>query len=411
MSTTYKVRAGDTFETVSRRVYGTERYSATIAKANPGTVEPLTPGSILAVPPSPTTSRQFNQTAPSDNPSEVAVLIEGQRFRFWSDLVLSRSIDAMDTLEFSAPFDVEAPGFRETFRPFSYKALQVTVGGSPLFSGTMVGVDPELDSARKTLSISGYSYPGVLNDCTAPASAFPLEFDNMDLEAIAAAMCEPFGVTPVFTAEAGAAFERVAAEPSDKVLDFLSDLARQQSLIVSSTPNGELLFQKSVSTGAPVAVLSQGVSPVTTVRPSFSPQQYYSHITGIESVIVGTEGSQHTVKNPHLAGAVRPLTFKAPDVTGGDLPAAVAAKAGRMYGNMASYSIAVDTWRDQAGNLWAPNTLISLEAPDAMVYSAYIFVVRSVQFSRTDNNESAQLDLVLPGSFEGVVPEVLPWEG
>ena len=410
MSTTYRASTGDTFESIARKVYGDERRSRAIARANPGVLEPIAPGTVLAVPPAPGAPADKTPQGPSATGNEVALLIDGTRFRFWSDLRLTRSLDNMDTLEFGAPFEADAPGFRETFRPFSYKPLGVTVGGDPLFTGTLVGIMPDLGNSQKAIGVSGYSRPGVLEDCTAPASAYPVEFNGFDLRGIADALCEPFGVAVVFDGPVGSAFERAAVEPGGNVMAFLSDLARQRGLVVSSTPAGELLFQQSVMPGAPVAALRQGAAPVLSVTPSFSPQQYYSHITGLEAVRVGTEGSQYTVRNPHLAGIVRPMTFSAPDVEGGDITDAVRAKAGRMFGNMAAYTVQVATWRDPQGRLWAPNTTMTLEAPDAMVYSAYEFVLRSVQFSRTGDNESAELDLVLPGSFSGQTPEALPWD-
>lgn len=410
MSTTYSAVAGDTFESIARKVYGDERRALTVAQANPGVSEPIAAGTVLAVPPAPGAPVNKAAQASSSTGNEVALLIDGTRFRFWSDLRLTRSLDAMDTVEFSAPFEADAPGFRDTFRPFSFKALGVTVGGDPLFTGTLVGVMPDLSNDQKTIGVSGYSRPGVLNDCTAPASAYPIEFNGLTLKAIAAALCEPFGLAVEFDGPVGSAFERAAVEPGGNVLSFLSDLARQRGLVVSSTPAGALLFQQSVTPGAPVAVLRQGASPVLGVTPSFSPQQYYSHITGLEAVRVGTQGSQYTVRNPHLAGVVRPMTFSAPDVEGGDITDAVRAKTGRMFGNMAAYSVPVSTWRDPQGALWQPNTTVVLEAPGAMVYSAYEFVVRSVQFRRDGGSESAELDLVLPGSFSGETPEAMPWD-
>jgi hypothetical protein len=45
-----------------------------------------------------------------------------------------------------------------------------------------------------------------------------------------------------------------------------------------------------------------------------------------------------------------------------------------------------------------------------MVYGPFNFVVRSVTLTRDRNSKTAELDLVIPGSFSGKIPEVLPWE-
>lgn len=410
MSTTYNVITGDTFESISRKKYGTEKEADRIARANPGVAEPLTAGTTLTVPVLPEAPQNLQQAADSSTDDEVAILIDGKRFRFWDKVRITRSIDTMDTVEFGAPFDADAPGFRDTFRPFSFKTVVITVGGTPLFTGTMVAVNPVIENAQKIISVSGYSLPGVLNDCTAPASSFPLEFDNQGLRDIATTLAAPFGISVDFQADQGAVFERVASEPGKKVLAFLTELAKQRNLIISSSSRGKLVFLQSTESGQPVARLQQGVAPVLSVTPFFSPQEYYSHITGIEPVVVGLAGSQFTVKNPRLLGVTRPLTFNAPDTLDADVKSAVEAKAGRMFGNMASYSVRVATWRDPSGKLWEPNTAIKLLAPDAMIYNEYEFIIRSIEFSRDRATETATLNLVIPGSFSGKVPEALPWD-
>ena len=405
----YNVVSGDTFELISRKQYGTEQYASNIAQANPGANEPLVPGTSLIIPSNPDGVDNKLQTTVTVSPDEVAMLIDGKRFRFWTDIKLTRSIDKMDTLDLSAPFEPELESFKETFRPFSFKSVVITVGGDPLFKGTMVPVIPSLGTS-KTIQVSAYSIPGVLNDCTAPASAYPLEYNKQNLRTITNTVLKPFGIKAVFEASPGAVFERVALDPGQKILDFLSDLARQRNLVISSSERGELLFRKSIETGIPVAILRQGQSPVVSISPSFNPQEYYSHITGIGPVVVGASGEVYTVKNKKLTNILRPFTFQAQDTESGTLQDAVRAKAGRMFGNMVSYKVSVHTWRDPKGNLWTSNTLVNLQSDNAMIYKPYNFVIRSVEFSKDENSQTAVLDLVIPGSFSGAIPEELPWD-
>lgn len=410
MSTTYNVITGDTFESISRKKYGTQNEAQRIANANPGAAQPLVAGVTLIIPILPDAPQNLRQSASSVTPDEVAVLIQGSRFRFWNEIRITRSIDTMDTVEFGAPFDSQAPGFRESFRPFSFKPVVITVGGSALFTGTMVAVSPVVENGQKIVSVSGYSLPGVLNDCTPPASAFPLEFNELGLQEIATSLAAPFGISVEFKADQGPIFERVACEPGQRVLTFLTELAKQRNLIISSSPLGALVFLQSSQGGGSVANFAQGSAPLLSVTPFFSPQEYYSHITGIEPVIVGLEGSQFTVKNPRLLGVIRPLTFKAPDTEDSDVLATVEAKAGRMFANMVSYSIRLATWRDPSGDLWQPNTAIKLIAPDAMIYKEYEFIIRSIQFEQDSKTQTATLNLVMPGAFSGKIPESLPWD-
>lgn len=411
MSTTYSTRPGDTFESIARKIYGDGGEGYRISKANPGVFQPLTPGITVIIPTIPNAPQNLPNLAPAATDDEVALLIDGQRFRFWDRVRVTRSIDVIDTVEFGAPFDHLTPGFRETFRPFTFKTAAINVGGDPLFNGTMVNITPAVANDSKTISVSGYATAGVLNDCTAPASDYPLEFDNRTLKEIAEDIAAPFGVPVTFLADPGPPFERVAADPGQKALAFLVELSKQRNLVVASTERGGLLFWQSTDTGQPVARLAQGEPPVLSVSPFFSPQEYYSHITGIEPVLVGLKGAQFTVKNPRLEGVLRPLTFEASDSQDADIATTVAAKAGRMLANAAAYGLRVATWRDPNGGLWRPNTTVKLLAPDAMVYTEYEFTIRSVAFEAEADKRTATLDLIIPGSFRGELPGVLPWDG
>ena len=410
MSTTFEVSTGDTFESIARKTLGDEKYANTVASANPGVIEPLVIGTSITIPNIPVNPTNLQQQTFSENDEEVAILIDGQRFRYWDTVRIVRTIDSMDIVEFGAPFDSTIQGLRDSFRPFSFKSVVITVGGSPLFTGTMVAVNPVLENDTRLLSVSCYSVPGILNDCTSPASSFPLEFNNQGLREIALSLLEPFGIGVSFDADQGAIFQRVASKPTNKVLKFLIELAKQRNLIISNTEKGDLLFTQSLSNPPFVANFEQGESPLLSVTPFFNPQEYYSHITGMEPVVLGLKGSQYTVKNPRLLGVTRPMTFETSDTLNADVKAAVEAKSSRMFGNTVSYTIRLSTWRDSDGNLWKPNTSIDLTAPDAMVYNKYRFTIRSVEFSRDDSSETAVLNVVIPGSFSGVIPESLPWD-
>lgn len=411
MSTTFKTGRNDTFESIARKAYGDERFAGQVQRANPGITEPIPEGTDLVVTPSPGSGGDAPQgsTAPN-NPTETAVTVDGKRFRFWTRIRIVRSIDTVDIAEFSGPFESTAEDLRESFKPFQYQPLRVRVGDQDLFTGTMIGVKPTMTSESKTVGVSGYALPGVLSDCTAPASMFPLEWNDSKLDAIASALAEPFGLRVDFRDDPGPVFERVALDPGERIFTFLTELAQQRGLIISSSETGDLIFWKSVSGGRPVAKLEQGQSPLMSIQPFFSPQEYYSHITGVAPTMIGVEGSQFTVKNPRLSGILRPFIFALPDTLESDAEEPVQTKQGRMFANAVSYEMTVATWLDSSGELWRPNTVVSVHAPGAMIYEPYSFIIRSVEFNKDSGGETAIINLVLPGSFSGETPESMPWD-
>lgn len=397
MFTTYNIRSGDTLSALARRFYGDANKSALILKSNPGLREPLQPGTTIAI--AGTDRLRPPQLA------DTTLSIDGQIFRYWTEIRINRAIDTVDTVEFLAPMN-SGP-----FKPFSYLPVVVQSNKQALFSGTIVASNPQISADLKAISLSCYSTPGVLADCTAPAELYPIEFNDQGLRDIAQYLLDPFGIDLDFTDDQGAVFERVALEPDNAVMGFLIDLAQQRGLLISSNEAGALRIWRPASAGAtPVAVLEQGAGPVVGIEPHFSQQDYFSHITGIEPVVVGLAGSKYTVKNARLTGTLRPHSFVIPDTLDADVKAATEAKAGRMFANMVSYSVALSTWYDQAGSIWAPNTIVRLRAPDVFINSSYNFLIRQVELNKTIEGETATLNLILPGSLSGQQPEAMPWD-
>jgi len=407
----YSVQKGDTFDIIARKVYGDESRATLLTGANPGVVV-LEPGTLLNTPEDPTAGAAFIVPR-SFEADDTSVVIETTQFFDWESLEITTSMDGLSQLVFDAPFhpfNLSQVEFRKLFKPFTYKNVLVTVGGEVLFTGVLVVANPTSGKDRLTVSIQAYSKPGVLSDCTFPGSAFPVEFSRVGLKEIASILVSPFGVAVDFDNDAGAVFEKVGVKVGEKIFSFLAGLAQQRNMLIESTASGRLRFYRPVASGVPVARLTVGRSPMAKITHRFSPQDYYSHITGIESAESGKKGSSHTVRNERLTDALRPLTYQVTDVESGGLRDAVLNKMGRMFGNSISYEVTVDTWRDPKGLLWRPDTFISVLAPHVMIYSDYVFKIRQVTFRYDKDKKSAVLTLILPGSFEGEIPEALPWD-
>jgi prophage tail gpP-like protein len=341
----------------------------------------------------------------------VGVQVGTNDFEHWSELELTLSLDTFATLSFKAPFEPENPSFRSVFRPFSFSPLKVFLSGSALFTGTLVGVHPQVSADRREVEITGYALPGALDDCNAPASSLPHEYKKLTLKQIAEALAAPFGVAIQFQAGIGKPFTKVKLEAEKTIFAFLVELAQQRGLVLTSTADGVLLCWKSVPTGNPVATLSDTEQPLVKIEGTFNPQEYFSEITGFGRSRRKHRGGFHTEKNPWLRGVLRPHNFKAPDNDPADIEETTKGKLARMFANAASWTVEdLPTWRDPRGDLWQPNTTINVIAPSAMIYRESELLIRTVKLKQNKEHESATLELVLPGAFSGESPGVMPWQ-
>lgn len=413
MSTTYEVQSGDTLQRIAEIFYGDFTLSTLISRANPGLNDPLTVGRVLFIPDDPIKLPKRLSTSEDVGENEITVNIDGQRFRYWTALRIRRAIDNIDTIDIDAVFEPNNLEFRRVFKPFTYKTIVIYIGKNPLFTGTLVNISPLLTSDTNTITLNAYSLPGVLNDCMLPLSDdSEFEFFDVNLSVIATSLCQPFGLRTKFLDDSGSNFaDGVFIREGSKILPFIVELAKQRELVVSSSEDGELQFQKSVSFGVPVSVLTQGSPPLVSISARFNPQSYYSHVVGIESEEIGETTPEIEFRlNPFLTNVLRPLTFVASDSDETDIDKATDSKFGRMFANAVAYEVTLSTWRDDSGNLFSPNTLITVRAPGVMIYNSYKFIIRNVEFRKTSKSETCDLSLIMIGGFDGKAPESMPWD-
>jgi len=338
--------------------------------------------------------------------------ISGNYFGFWRDVKITRSIDTYSTVIFTAPFEPSRPEFRQAFRPFLYQRLECLINLETIVTGFSLGIDPSVDWNGREVTVTGYAKPAVLGDVNMPPLAVgkSYQFDGFGLRRIAGQVCEPFGIGVDFRSDDVKPFKKVKLEIDKKPQEFLVDLAKQRELVLSDTRQGELLIWKSAEPGKPVAFLEEGKAPFTKVTPSFSPQDYFSELTGYGKKKRGLGEARWPAANPWLTSPLRPKVFKLDDAERADVPEATRAELGRMFAHVATYKVeALPGWRDPNGNLWEPNTTIKIHAPGAMIYQPYEFLIKDVLLEQTANVQTATLEVVMPGAFSGSVPDSLPW--
>lgn len=427
MSRIDTVLEGDDFECISLRAYGEGSRGSLIKQANPHLSGGLQVGASITVPevlPEPAR----NVVATSGE--EVSISIDGQLFQHWVSYMLETGIDKIAKFEFTAPFESVHEAFRENFKPLQYRRVEIHIGGVQQFRGVLLNVAPNTSAGGNFVTVSGYASCGVLQDCSMPASAFDdtftesggLEWQHVTIEQIVSEMAKVWGFFPVFEAKSevqveqvnaeGVNFAQVAIQPNGKVWSFWIRLAKQRNLVIGSNSTGNPMFSRTTKE-APAQRLEGGVSPVVRITSEIRPQAVFSHVTGLCSMFEGDDGGQYTVENPHLRGILRPYVFTVVDAESPALAkGAVDAAAGRMFGAAIAYELRLVGARTAAGALWAPNTMLSLTAPEVQIYRETDFLVRSVRFKGNPKASTSTLRIVLPEAFDGArgVPKRMPWD-
>jgi prophage tail gpP-like protein len=189
-------------------------------------------------------------------------------------------------------------------------------------------------------------------------------------------------------------------------------LAQQRKFLFTNDESGRLVFYKAAKQSA-FTQFKEGAPPLLSITPRFNAQGFYSHITGQTKSDTLLEPLSFTYENKYLIkkGITRHETILIDDAeTKTDLENAVKAHAGRMFADCVSYSLKCDTHLNNKGKLFKKGMTVCIEAPGAMITRQTNFTARNIKLLRDETGKTAELELVLPGSFTEEPPEVLPWE-
>jgi prophage tail gpP-like protein len=426
MSRAYNVVQGDTLSAIAVRCLGSAGKWPQITGANPQLANrrkavdgsPLIfPGDTLIIPENMTESRPASAAAKtpvvlSDKEQDVSIVIDGRKFTGFTSYSLKLNYDSLDTFSFSAPYDSGIKELQEVTKPFAFKPCEVFYNDVLMFKGTLLTPDPELTDKSSEITLQGYPLCGVLNDCMIPPTKYPLQCMGINMKGIADAACDPYGIPVIFDGPPGPDFTEVSIEPTDKILDFLSRLAKQRNLLFTNNEKGQLVFFTPKKEKASVT-FSEGRLPLISIKPKFGAQDFYSHITGFGKTDAEYPSLAWTYENKNLInkGIIRHHSVTIDDSENiSDLENAVKAYAGRMFADCVSFELVCENHVNENNEVFQKGMGVCVSAPSAMITKETVFLARNVELARTVEGKTAQLTLVLPGSYTGEIPEALPWE-
>ncbi len=425
MSRSHTVQQGDTLSAIASRYYGIPAKWTDIRDGNPQLLgrktaidgSPLIyPGDVLIIPEESELAPELNTKTPirlcDDVPDDFSIMIDGKTFSAFTNIELSESIDSFDTFTLGAPFDNSVQDQRDAFSPYTYKGCAVYYDRHLVFNGQLLTPNPSINPESRSIALQGYPLCGVLNDCALPDTKYPPEYNGKRLTQIAQDMAGPFGVKVVLDGDEGAPFDEVSYEPGNQILSFLSELAKQRGLLITNNEQGNLLFWNAKDS-KPSAVFHEEDISFISCEPSFDPQKFYSHITGYSKTDKNSKHEKYTYENKYLTGrgVLRPHSFVVQDGDGADLEKAVLSYTGRMFGSSVSYKLTIAGHRDVDGLLYKKNTSVSVLSPGAMIYrETKLLIKRITRKSEGGSGDVTVFDLVLPGSYSGELPGVMPWE-
>lgn len=308
---------------------------------------------------------------------------------------------------FNMYFDPNNEDHKELLKPGHYHQMSIEHNGELLMTGFILNQTFSSRPTKQLSSVSGYSLPGVLEDCQIPPSLYPLQSDGKTLLEIAQKLVGnfPFGieVDPLVSKRMREVYPTTTASESQSIKDYLSSLAAQKNIILSHTAKGDLLFTQAKTNQKPFFHFEGCMSNVE-MNLSFNGQGLHRDITVMKQADKnGGNAGQTTIRNPFVPYVRRP-SVKTQN-SGNDVNTAEAAQniLGAELKNI-TLTIKVNYW-ELNGELLKPNTTLTVKNDELYIFEKVEWFVESVTFTGDEKQNTAVLKCVLPEVYNGKTPK------
>ncbi len=355
--------------------------------------------------------------------------VNGKYFLYFNEVIISTTLDTIaSTFSFFAFYDATIPGHNELFRPLSYAKIEFFDDNDRLLStGTIVHWNFKSDSGPSLVQLSGYSLPGVLEDCQIPYRLYPLESNNRTLAQIAARLISPFNFNNIVydsvKNEANQTIAKTIAKIDESIKDYLCKVANQKNVVLSHDIHGNLImFRPDIHSAPKLSLNDQNTvsmeldvdgtkihSDITTIRqPSRgdNPANQFENENDLNNISnpdapkgkVFKIESISTVKNP-LVKAYRPYVDRLTKLSFYDTQrAALNMRAAELKNIRVNFEL--DHWP-----VVSVGDIIEVYNPELFIVNKVKMVLETTIIQESSKSKTMKGTLVLLETFTGDEPQ------
>ncbi|TCK36731.1 prophage tail gpP-like protein [Paraburkholderia sp. BL8N3] len=314
----------------------------------------------------------------------------------WTNVRVTRGVERCPSdfeIEFTEPYPeatnvIVQPG----------DECKVYLGSDLVLTGFVDRYTPSYRGREHTIRVAGRSKCQDLVDCSARWTGGQLI--NMPLLQIAQRLCAAYAIPVALAAGAdqGLPIPQLNILVGEPIYDVLERLCRFRGLLLYDQPDGSLLLS-GVGTEQAASGFKEGVN-VEAAAAMYAMDGRFSNYDAVRQALdtcqdIGDAGNLIETVYDSQVPRFRYRAIVSEQVMGGPDVAKLRAEweMARRVGRSFDVRITTDTWRDSAGKLWTPNTLVTIDLP-GLKMRPQTWLIAEVHYRR-DNNRGTTADLVI----------------
>ena len=331
----------------------------------------------------------------------VELAIGGKLYAGWTDVTIERRLDAMSG-QFTLTLASKEKSDAAEFPVHEGDRCEVRIAGEVVINGWVDAVSVSIDSNDHSVTVAGRDRSGDLADCSAMNK--PGSWTNAMLEAIAADLASPFGISVTARVSTGAAIRKFALQQGESVQAAIDRLLRFRGLIAVPTATGDIEIT-TPQDSAPVAVLALGKNIVSIEvshdsRERFSDYLIKGQAAGSDDASGKTVSAMSGDAQDKGVARYRPLLIVAEEQgTAQSLKTRAAFEAGVRAGRGVTAEVTLLGWRVvPKGALWRPNVQVRVQCGPAQLPDD-IMLVSAITLKKGEDGTFAVLTANPPGAW------------
>ena len=337
--------------------------------------------------------------------NDCMLLIDGQEYGGWTRIEVQRGIEQIAG-GFVLQLTQRYPGVDTPMQLREGLSCVVKLGNDVVVTGYIDEYETDDTATSSSVRLAGRDKTADLVDCSAIYKTG--QWRGVKLEQIVTDIAFPFGIKVVVSpgTDTGEPFKRYALEEGEKAFDAIDRACRLRAVLVTSTPDGNLLIT-SASTLSSGVVLIEGLN-MTKFNSKHSWKERHSEVL-FKGQVPGDD-QENGAAAAHLKAAAkdaeinryRPLVVVAESGTSTKSMADRAAWEVKVrMGRGKRGGCTVVGWRTglngQEGPLWQPNTLVQVTSSRMNIDRELLIV--SCAYQLTEQGRMCELTFARPEAF------------
>lgn len=335
---------------------------------------------------------------------ELTLKIGGRSLSGWTQVRLSRGIEHCPS-DFEISMTELYPGEAAALVVQPGDSCTVTLGQDLVLTGYVDRVHYGISAGQHVITVIGRSKCADLVDCSAEWPGG--QISGSDALGIAQKLAKPYGIEVSAPGSTGVRVEQFNLMLGETAFEIIDRVCRYGALLAYDLPDGNLVLAQAAKVSAGSG-FTQGVN-VQSASMSYSMDQRFSEYRCVmQSMDVlmdtGEGGNLLAIASDPgvLRHRARYIVSEAPS-GGQDFGQKRANwEANRRIGRGAFLSLVTDSWRDEGGTLWTPNTLVPLALPILKCGDSSnpaTWLITQVTYRRDGDGTTALLSIMRPEAF------------